>query len=77
MTHCLTCGGAIGEPGKSYLYAGKWCHCAIMPQQIQRPAPPEFYQQMMVQTGTGLSDRDILLNVLKKLDEVLIELKKQ
>lgn len=25
--NCATCGGFIGEPGKVYGYAGKWCHC--------------------------------------------------
>lgn len=25
---CCNCGGFIGEPGKAYGYAGKWCYCA-------------------------------------------------
>lgn len=24
---CPKCGGFVGETGKSYGYAGKWCHC--------------------------------------------------
>ncbi len=24
---CGSCGGLIGEPGKVYGYAGRWCHC--------------------------------------------------
>lgn len=27
MKSCAACGGAIGEPGKAYSYAGRWCHC--------------------------------------------------
>jgi hypothetical protein len=26
--HCFACGGLIPEPGKSYMYAGKFCTCA-------------------------------------------------
>lgn len=25
---CQKCGGLIGESGKAYGWAGKWCHCA-------------------------------------------------
>jgi len=25
---CRNCGGFVGEAGKPYGYAGKWCHCA-------------------------------------------------
>ena len=27
MRTCSACGGAIGEMGKAYGYAGKWCCC--------------------------------------------------
>lgn len=27
MNSCAACGGLIGEPGKAYGYAGRWCHC--------------------------------------------------
>ncbi len=38
MSVCANCGGFIGEPGKAYGYAGKWCHCPINPAtQYQRP----------------------------------------
>lgn len=33
MHSCEKCGGAVGEPGKAYGYAGKWCYC-------ERPTPP-------------------------------------
>lgn len=26
---CDKCGGFIGEPGKAYGYAGRWCQCHI------------------------------------------------
>lgn len=35
MQSCAACGGAIGEPGKAYGYAGKWCHCV-------RPIPNDY-----------------------------------
>jgi hypothetical protein len=39
MDTCLNCGGAIGEPGKAYGYAGKWCHCPVHPSRMyQNPA---------------------------------------
>ena len=75
MTHCLTCGGAMGEPGKSYGYAGKWCHCSVT-HPLQRSAPPEYYEQIKVITNTVSSDRDLLLNIMDKLNQILIELKK-
>lgn len=34
MTPCRNCGGAIGEPGKAYGYAGRWCVC-----QHPNPSP--------------------------------------
>lgn len=38
MASCLNCGGLIGEPGKVYGYAGKWCYCPKDPAtQYQRP----------------------------------------
>jgi hypothetical protein len=24
---CAKCGGFVGEQGKTYSYAGQWCHC--------------------------------------------------
>lgn len=39
MDSCLNCGGAIGEPGVSYGYAGRWCNCPIHPSRLyQNPA---------------------------------------
>lgn len=35
MQSCAGCGGAIGELGKAYAYAGKWCHCV-------RPIPNDY-----------------------------------
>lgn len=35
MRSCAGCGGAIGEPGVAYGYAGKWCHCV-------RPVPNDY-----------------------------------
>lgn len=32
-TSCKKCGGFIGEPGKVYGYAGKWCVCAWIARQ--------------------------------------------
>jgi hypothetical protein len=38
-SHCLNCGGAIPEPGKTYGYAGKWCYCPVDPAlRYQRPS---------------------------------------
>lgn len=34
---CQQCGGFIGEPGKAYGYAGKWCHC---PKAALKPVSP-------------------------------------
>ncbi len=33
---CQTCNGFIGEPGKSYGYAGKWCYCIFPPPKVSR-----------------------------------------
>lgn len=36
---CRNCGGLIMEPGKSYGWAGKTCHCPVHPsRQYQDPA---------------------------------------
>lgn len=35
MQSCAGCGGAIGEPGVAYGYAGKWCHCV-------KPIPNDY-----------------------------------
>ena len=32
MTNCLTCGGAIFEPGAVVGYSGKVCHCYVPPK---------------------------------------------
>ena len=46
MDRCLNCGGAIGEPGKIYGYAGKWCYCPENPISVyRRPASKERPQQ--------------------------------
>lgn len=44
MKTCLNCSGAVGEPGKAYGFAGKWCHC--LSPVIARPAPifPPLHQ---------------------------------
>lgn len=33
---CGKCGGFIGEPGKVYGYAGRWCHCI----DLKHASPP-------------------------------------
>lgn len=39
---CLNCNGLIAEPGVTYGYAGKFCHCPKDPfTQFQRPASKE------------------------------------
>lgn len=43
MQTCAACGGAIGEQGKAYGYAGRWCHC---PKPI-----PDDYPKV---SGTGV-----------------------
>lgn len=35
---CMSCGGLIGEPGKVYGWAGKWCYCP-RPEKVCTPAP--------------------------------------
>ena len=35
MRSCAACGGLIGEPGKAYGYAGRWCHCT-------KPLPNDY-----------------------------------
>ena len=37
MKSCLTCGGAILEPNKSYGYAGQICYCQVKPR-VQKPS---------------------------------------
>lgn len=39
MNSCERCGGAIGEPGKAYGYAGKWCRCPSSPPTPAVPPP--------------------------------------
>lgn len=50
MDHCLNCGGAIGEPGIAYGYAGKWCRCPVV--QWQRPASAEWKPGLDVNRAT-------------------------
>lgn len=38
--NCLTCGGLIMEPGKTYGYAGPVCHCSEGPRIRKRPTQP-------------------------------------
>lgn len=55
MDTCLNCGGAIGEPGVAYGYAGKWCHCAVNPSsKYQRPSKKEIFG-IELKDGEGLS----------------------
>ena len=35
MRSCAACGGLIGEPGRAYGYAGRWCHCT-------KPLPNDY-----------------------------------
>jgi len=65
MDTCLNCGGAIGEPGKAYGYAGKWCYCPVL--QGQRPASHE--QRLDMQRAPQMDE-------LKKLHEKSLEAEK-
>lgn len=49
MMSCLKCGGAVGEPGKAYTYAGEWCHCP-------NPELPRSGEVVMVPQGTSVAD---------------------
>lgn len=64
---CLTCGGLIMEPGKSYGYAGKICHCYSSPK-IQRPASETFHY-------SSLDETERLREENRKLAAELAELK--
>jgi len=35
MRMCAACGGLIGEPGRTYSYAGRWCYCT-------KPLPSDY-----------------------------------
>ncbi len=65
---CLNCGGLIGESGKVYGYAGKWCYCQINPlHQFQRPASrenqqnpiPDSVMQRLKRDADLVKERDI------------------
>lgn len=45
---CQKCGGLIGEPGKAYGWAGKWCLCA------QQEPPRIFVDPPLVKLGPDL-----------------------
>ena len=40
MRVCTACGGVVGEPGKVYGYAGRWCHCLQDGQTYVLPWQP-------------------------------------
>lgn len=76
---CRKCGGLIGEPGKAYGWAGKWCHCAIEepPAKIERlptfvlgkpsPDPQPFLQWLRGYLDGGGSDMQRIVAELKKV----------
>lgn len=41
MNTCMSCGGAIFEPGKPYAYAGKVCHCTLPSPQWRKATQAE------------------------------------
>lgn len=51
MYSCQKCGGAVGEPGKAYGYAGKWCYCP-------EPTQPLVWQD-------GIPPRPSIADILK------------
>lgn len=53
-TMCTKCGGFIGEPGKAYGYAGKWCDCAF------KGKASDFYPSAFP---------DMSFELIKKLEE--------
>lgn len=57
--NCQRCGGLAAEPGKSYCYAGKFCHCAMRGQDmggLSQPQPDAALGQKL----------DEILNILKR-----------
>jgi hypothetical protein len=49
MRLCKRCGGAIGEPGKAYGYAGDWCPCA-------EPDLPRLGDIQVIPPGVNVGD---------------------
>lgn len=58
MKHCTKCGGAIGEPGLAYGYAGKWCMCASL---VNEDVREQMRQAGLSQPIKKFSDLEILL----------------
>lgn len=46
---CLTCGGLIMEPGISYGYAGKICHCYEPPRIRKRASEQQIVKEEIEQ----------------------------
>ena len=70
-TSCTKCGGFIGEPGKAYGYAGKWCHCPV-PSPMQpyapiRPIQPESDTILM----ESVPEKDHIEEALKTIGIIM------
>lgn len=72
MDHCLNCGGAIGEPGVVYGYAGRWCFC-IPPLQHQRPASKESGTRNvnLISIPEAGTTRELYIQELEKKNKAL------
>ena len=70
MKHC-SCGGAILEPNKGYLYSGPICTC-------KTPDPIQMQQNYIGQLGGQLQQTpwyiDVILNRINDLEKKLNEL---
>lgn len=70
-SHCTKCGGFVGEPGKIYGYAGKWCQCGW--QDWSMTPSPEYQKVLDNLAEQNKEIKRLLDSIDKKLDKNIPE----